>query len=298
MWLTYFALRRPVTLAMVLVSVVLLGAVSILKLPLDFLPRVEFPFIAVFIPYQNGLPTENEKEIVRPIEEVLATLGGVQEIFSFSDSDAVQVGVVFEWGRDVNLLRMEVKERIDQIRGELPEDIQQIMLLTFNTNDIPIIEGRISAKGRDLSESWDLLDQKIIAPLQRIPGVGRVTIDGVNPTQVSVYLLFDKIMEYNVDVGHLFTELQAANVELTVGRITDAGMRYDVRTVSGLNGVEDLKELPISANGLKLKDVAEVLYGAPALSYGRILNEEPAIAFIVQKASGFNTVDVCRAVEA
>ncbi len=158
MWLTYFSLRRPVTMAMVMVSIILLGAVSILKLPLDFLPRVEFPFIAVYIPYQNGLPTENEQEIVRPIEEVLATLGGVREIFSYSDADAVQVGVNFEWGRDVNLLRMEVKERIDQIRGELPADIQQIYLLTFNTNDIPIIEGRISAKGRDLSESWDLLD--------------------------------------------------------------------------------------------------------------------------------------------
>ncbi len=297
MWLTYMALRRPVTLAMVLVSVILLGAVSILKLPLDFLPRVEFPFIAVYIPYQNGLPTENEKDIVRPIEEVLATLGGVREIRSFSDADAVQVGVNFEWGQDVNLLRMEVKERIDQIRSELPADIQQILLLTFNTNDIPIIEGRISAKGRDLSESWDLLDQKIIAPLQRIPGVGRVQIDGVNPTQASVYLLFDKIMEHDVDVSHLFAELQGANVELTVGKVTDDGLRYDVRTVSGLSGVEDLKELPISASGLKLKDVAEVLYGAPALSYGRILNEEPAIAFWVQKASGYNTVEVCRAVE-
>ncbi len=298
MWLTYFSLRRPVTLAMVLVSVILLGAVSILKLPLDFLPRMEFPFIAVYIPYQNGLPTENEKDIVRPIEEVLATLGGVRQIRSFSDANAVQVGVNFEWGRDVNLLRMEVKERIDQIRSELPADIQQIMLLTFNTNDIPIIEGRISAKGRDLSESWDLLDQKIIAPLQRIPGVGRVNIDGVNPTQASVYLLFDKIMEHHVDVSRLFQELQAANVELTIGRVTDGGMRYDVRTISGLQGVEDLKELPISETGLKLKDVAEVLYGAPALSYGRILNEEPAIAFWVQKASGYNTVDVCKAVEA
>ncbi len=297
MWLTYFALRRPVTLAMVLVSVILLGAVSIIKLPLDFLPRVEFPFIAVYIPYQNGLPTENEKDIVRPIEEVLATLGGVREIRSYSDANAVQVGVNFEWGRDVNLLRMEVKERIDQIRSELPADIQQIMLLTFNTNDIPIIEGRISAKGRDLSESWDLLDQKIIAPLQRIPGVGRVEIDGVNPTQASVYLLFDKIMEHNVDVSRLFTELQLANVELTIGRITDGGLRYDVRTISGLAGVEDLKELPISDTGLKLKDVAEVIYGAPALSYGRILNEEPAIAFWVQKSSGYNTVEVCRAVE-
>ena len=115
--LTTLSLRRPVTLAMALATVLLLGAISILKLPLDFLPRVEFPFIAVYIPYQGGIPAENEREIVRPIEEVLATLGGVREIFSYSDADEVQVGVTFDWGRDVNLLRMEVKEKIDQIRG-------------------------------------------------------------------------------------------------------------------------------------------------------------------------------------
>ena len=297
MWLTLLSLRRPVTLAMALATVVLLGAISIIKLPLDFLPHVEMPFIAVYIPYQGGIPSENEREIVRPVEEVLATLGGVQQIFSYSDAEEVQVGVTFDWGRDVNMLRMEVKEKIDQIRGELPTDIQQIYLLTFNTSDIPIIQGRISAKGRDLSESWDLLDQKIIAPLERIPGVGRVNIDGVLPTQASVYLRFDKIMEHDVDVTRLFAELEAANVELTVGRVTDQGLRYDLRTVSGLNGVEDLKELPIDERGLRLGDVAEVLYGAPALSYGRILNDEPAIAFWIQKASGYNTVEVCRAVE-
>ena len=85
LWLTKLSLRRPVTLAMALVSVLLLGSVSVLKLPLDFLPRVEFPFIAVWIPYQGGIPSENEQEIVRPIEEVLATLGGVQEIFGTFD---------------------------------------------------------------------------------------------------------------------------------------------------------------------------------------------------------------------
>ncbi|MFH2052708.1 MAG: efflux RND transporter permease subunit [bacterium] len=298
MWLTTLSLRRPVTLAMALVTIVLLGGISLTRIPLDFLPRVEFPFIAVYIPYQGGIPAENEREIVRPVEEILATLGGVREVFSYSDAGEVQIGVTFDWGRDVNLLRMEVKEKIDQIRGELPRDIQQIYLLTFNTNDIPIIEGRIAARGRDLSESWDLLDQKIIAPLQRIPGVGRVNIDGVLPTQASVYLRFDKIMEYGVDVTALFAELESANVELTVGRITDRGLRYDVRTVSGIAGVEDLADLPIDARGLRLKDVAEVVYGAPALSYGRILNQEPAIAFWIQKASGYNTVEVCRAVEA
>ncbi len=298
MWLTYLSLRRPVTLAMILATIVLLGGVSIIKVPLDFLPQIEFPFIAVWIPYQGGIPSENEREIVRPIEEVLATLGGVKSTFSYSDAGEVQVGVTFEFGRDVNLLRMEVKEKIDQIRGDLPPDIQQIFLLTFNSADIPIIEGRISAKGRDISESYDLIDQKIIAPLQRIPGVGRVNIDGVLPTQASVYLRFNKIMEHNVDVNRLFAELQAANVELTVGRVTDEGLRYDVRTVAGLNGVEDLRELPIDERGLRLGDVAEVIYGAPGLSYGRVLNREPAIAFWIQKASGYNTVEVCRAIEA
>ena len=297
MWATRLSLRRPVTMAMVLLTILVLGGVSIYKMPLDFLPRVEFPFIGVVVPYPNGIPSQVEKEIVLPIEEVLATLGGVRELDSYSDADQAFVGVEFEWGRDINLLRMEVKEKVDQIRADLPADVRDVFLITFDTNDIPIIEGRIAAKGRDLSEGWDLLDQKIIAPLQRIPGVGRVNIDGVLPTQASIYLDFDKILEHNVDVSNLFRILGAANVELTVGRVTDEGLRYDVRAVSGLSGVDDLRELPIDTRGLRLQDIATVIYGAPGLSYGRRLNGEPAIAFWIQKASGYNTVEVCRAIE-
>lgn len=297
MWLTRLSLRRPVTLAMILATVLLLGGASIWKLRLDFLPRMEMPFIGVVVPYPNGIPSQVEKEIVAPIEEILATLGGVNEVMSFSDTDQAFIGVTFAFGRDVNMLRMEVKNKIDQIRGDLPPDVRRILLLTFNTSDIPIMEGRIAANGRDLSESWDLLDQKIIAPLQRIPGVGRVNIDGVLPTQVSIYLDFDRIMEHGVDLGHLFDELSAANVELSVGDVTDQGLRYSVRTVSGIGGVEDLRELPINERGLRLRDVADVIYGAPGLSYGRHLNGEPAIAFWIQKASGYNTVEVCRAIK-
>ncbi len=296
MWLTRLSLRRPVTLAMALTTVVILGAVSVMKLPLDFLPRVEMPFIGVQVPVNNGIPSQVEREITAPIEEILATLGGVDEVFSNSSADGAFIGVTFGWGRDVNLLRMEVKEKIDQIRGDLPRDVRQVFLLTFNTSDIPIMEGRIAAKGRDLSESWDLLDQRVSSRLQRIPGVGRVNIDGVLPTQVSVYLKFDKILEHRVDVSRLFRELEAANVELSVGEVTDEGMRYGVRTVSGIRGVEPLRELPIDERGLRLRDVADVIYGAPGLSYGRYLNGEPAVAFWIQKASGYNTVEVCEAI--
>lgn len=298
MFLTRLSLRKPVTLGMAVASLVVLGLISLRQLPLAMLPQVEFPFIQVVVPFPGGIPSEVERDLARPIEEVLATLGGIRSIGSESTEDQVAIGVEFDWGRDVNLMRLEVQEKIDQIRGQLPSQVRDVYLFTFNSNDIPIMEGRISSKGRDLSESYDLIEQRIVSPLQRIPGVGRVAIDGVNPTQGAIYLRFDKIKEHQVDVGRLFDELASANVDLSIGRVTHEGLRYDVRSVSGIRRLEELQSLAIGSGDLRLGDVAELVYAAPAPSYGRRLNGEFAIAFEIQKASGYNTVDVARAVEA
>lgn len=296
MWLTKLSLRRPVTLTMAIVSVVVLGLLSFAKLPLAFLPQVEFPFIGVYVPYPGGIPSEVEREIVRPIEEILATLGGVREIDSNANEDDAFIGVEFDWGREVNLLRMEVQDKINQARPDLPSDVRDIFLFTFNSNEIPIIEGRISAKGRDLAGNWDLIEQRIVRPLEQVPGVGQVGIDGVNPTMGAIYLRLDRILEYNVDVDRLFGELAAANIDLNVGRVTDEGLRYDVRAVSDIRSMDQLAELPIGSGDLRLKDVAELIYDAPIPAYGRRLNGEFAIAFWIQKSSGYNTVETCRGV--
>ncbi len=297
MKLVRFSLRRPVTLGMLVASVVVLGVISLRQLPLAFLPQVEFPFIGVVVPMPGSIPSEVERDVARPIEEVLATLGGIREIFSESDEDQTFVGVEFDWGRDVNIMRLEVQEKIDQIRGTLPPQVRDVYLFTFNSNDIPILEGRISAKGRDLSESYDLIESRIVRPVQRIPGVGRVWVDGVNPTEGAIYLRFDRIKEHNVDVGRLFEELASANVDLSIGRVTENGLRYEVRSVSGLSRIEELKSIPIGSGDLRLGDVVELVYAAPVPSYGRRLNGEFAIALHIQKASGYNTVEVSRAVE-
>ena len=297
MWLARLAITRPITVSMALLSLLVLGAISLSQLPLNFLPHAEFPFIGVQIPYPNGVPSQTEREIVRPIEEVLATLGGVKDIESYSDADGCFVGVEFDWGRDVNLLRLTVKEKIDQIRPDLPADIQQIFLYTFNTTDIPIVEGRISARDRDLSGSYDLIQRRIVDRLARIPGVGKVGIDGVEPADVSVYLKLDRIKEHHIDVSGLFELLSQSNFNLGLGQITSRGLRYDLRSVSSLQSVQDLENLPIGGD-LRLRDVADVVYGSPAMTYGRYLNLEPAIAFFIQKASDANTVDVVDAVRA
>ena len=113
-----------------LITLLLIGTISVQKLSIEFLPQMDYPFIGVYVPYPNSIPANVEKRIAKPIEEVLSTLGDVKQIMSNSTSDDVFVGVIFNWGRDISVLRLEVKQKIDQIRHELPDDIERLMIFT------------------------------------------------------------------------------------------------------------------------------------------------------------------------
>ena len=292
------ALRRPVTVLVLTAALMLLGGVSISRLKLDFFPKVDFPFIGVWAPYPNAVPAHVEKEIARPIEEILATLGDTKNIFSNSDEDGAFVGVLFDFGRSIDVLRMEVKERLEQVKPLLPADLRDTYIFTFDTNDIPIMVGRISAHGRDLASSYDLLERRVINPLQRIEGVGQVEVGGILPKSIRIYLFLDKIVAHSVDVGRLFELLNANNLDLSVGRIYDGRQRVTVRTLGQFRSIEDIENLQINTRGLQLKDIAEIDYSEPTPAYFRHLNKEPAIAFQIQKASGANIVEVSRGVHA
>jgi HAE1 family hydrophobic/amphiphilic exporter-1 len=296
MQLYRYAVQKPVVVLLCLITLFVMGIVSAYKLPIEFFPRIELPFIGVYVPYRDSHPEFIERNIVKPVEEVMATLGDVKEIFSNAGEDDAFIGVEFNWGREVNVLRMEVKEKLDQIRAELPNDIEHMQIFTFDTNDIPILEGRISAKGRDLSGSYDLIERSIINPLKRIEGVGTVNIDGVEPKEVAIYLKLDKLKAHRIDVGGLFTQLQGANMNASAGEITADGLRYSIRAEGSFRSFDQIENLIVNTEGLKLKDIADIYYGEPTVTYGRYLDGEKAIAFWIQKASNANTVEVARRV--
>ena len=298
MKITEWSIRRPVAVCVGILALIVLGAVSITRLPLEFFPQKDLPFVGVFVPYPNAVPSQVEWEIARPIEEVLATLGDIKQFFSESQSEYAFVGVLFAFGRNVDVLRLEVKEKLDQVRPLLPSDVRDLFVFTFNTNDIPVMIGRISAKGGDLSSSYDLLDRRIVQRLKRIEGVGRVQIGGVLPAEISIYLLIDKILEHRVDVEQLFQRLYSSNLNLTVGRTTMEGDRYAIRVLSEFQDIDEIKNLVVDESGLQLADVAEIIYDEPLPSYRRRLNGEPAVAFEIQRGSGANIVDLSRRVHA
>jgi HAE1 family hydrophobic/amphiphilic exporter-1 len=289
------AVKRPITTIMLLVCIMIVGGIALTRMPLAFLPEVDAPFIGIQIPYPNSNPTQIEKEIAKPVEEVLATLSGVKKLSSTSTADSAEFEMLFEWGQDLDVIRMQVSEKMDQIRPTLPAGIGQILIFSFNTSDIPVVEARIASEGVDLSKNYDLLESRVLNRLRRVPGVARVDLNGVAPREISIDLVLDKVKEHNVDVGTLISRLQGASSNMVLGQVTDRGMRYTVRALGAFDSVETIGSLPINERGLKLSDIAEIRYEEPPLEFGRHLDGKYAIALNVFKESTANTVDVVRA---
>ena len=291
-----FSIRYPVTICMILVSFIVLGAVSAFKIPLVMLPDVDAPFVMVRVPYFNSTPDQVEETITKPLEEALSTIPKIQRLTSTSNPNDAFIQMQFDWGEDIELLRAEVRERVEQVRKDLPDDVDHIYVMTWNTNEIPIMEGRISS-GRDLRGAYDFLDLKIKKPLERVPGVGEVNINGVDRKEINIFLRLDDIKRYRVDVDSIFRRLEGSNVDVSLGRVVEGGYRYGVLTKGSMTSLDQIRSFPVNNMGLKLSDIADVEFGDPIIDFGRHLNGTYAIAIEVRKTSDANTVETVKRVQ-
>ncbi len=295
---SHLAVNRPITTAMLLISVLVIGGIAIARMPLAYLPEVDVPFIGVQIPYPNSNPKEIEKEIVKPVEEVLSTLSGVKTLNGTASADQAEFFLEFDWGNELDIVRMQVSEKMDQIKPELPQDIGDVVIFSFNTSDIPVVQARLSAQGVDLSENYELIEARILNRIRRVPGVARVTLEGVEPREIFIDLILDRVKEHNVDVGALIDQLRGASSNLVLGQIEDGGLRFNARALGEFTSVEELSNLIINDQGLRVSDIAEISYEEPPYPHGRHLDRQFAVALEVYKESTGNTVDVVRSVMA
>lgn len=295
MHLTDLSIRRPVTTLMVFVSLVVVGLIATRLVPLEFMPNITFPGAFVQLPYPNSTPAEINENIARPIEEVLATLSGVDRINSNSGEDNAGVIVIFKQGNDINLKAIEIKEKIESIRNQLPEDFEYYQIHKFQDGDAPTLLLRISSD-RNLSNAFDLLNRNLKQRIERIPGVGQVTLYGVEKKEIRVELDPDRLTAYNINLNELSNKLRQANFSISAGKITDSGMRYLVRPLGDLNGVEDIENLIVADRNIRVKDIATVRYTEPERNYARHLDQKYAVGLDITKESTANTVEVVDAV--
>src|SRR5262245_50861630 len=276
---------------MVLVSILMVGAISAPKLPLAFLPDVSFPELEISIPYPNALPAQVEEEITRPAEEALATLSRVRRINSWSSANSANISIQFNWGEDIAPLRVEAREKLERIRDQLPVDVDQIQVNSFRSSDIPVLECRIAAD-RDLSRDYELLNRHVADPLRRVPGVAKVELYGVEPPQVRIDFSLAALQRHGLDAGQVLNRLDASGRGLNAGMLRRGEEEWPLRVVNQFGSVEEFRRFPVNAEGLTLGDVATVALAEPDLDYGRHLDRSRAIGLNVIKESGANSVGV------
>ena len=296
MSLPRLAVNRPVTTAMVLLSLLVLGGISFTRIPLTYLPDVDFPGVFVTVPYPNASPRQIEREIVQPLEEALATIPGARRINSTATADRADLQLEFTWGETVDVARAKVFEAVEDARRDLPSDVKEIYVNTFSTTQIPIVEARISAPGMDLSANYDRLERRIADPIRRVPGVARVDLDGVEPREVRINLRLDRLAAHRVDLGEVTERVSGMNRNVSLGRIRADGVVTPVRGFGALSAIDEIGGLPLNDRGLTVRDVAEVTYQEPPIPFGRHLDDEIAIGLTVYKSAEANTVEVATAV--
>jgi HAE1 family hydrophobic/amphiphilic exporter-1 len=287
---TRLALQRPVTTIMVALAVLAVGIISTKLLRLEAMPDITFPGMQVVIPFPGSTPEEMELLVVRPVEEALATLSGIEEIRATAGSDQAQFTVLFDWDRDPETAAFEVRTKIDSIRSQLPAAADRVLMFAFSASDEPVIVIRI-ASDQDLTDQYDTLEKFLKRPIERLDGVARVELEGVQPRELRVLVDPDRIAAYGIDVQALRNLLERSNFSVSAGEITENGQRFTVRPIGEFRTIADVRELIVQDN-VRLSDVAQVALVAPDLPIGRHIDGRPAVGIDVYKSTQANVVDV------
>jgi HAE1 family hydrophobic/amphiphilic exporter-1 len=298
MSVAYLSLKRPVTAVMFYVSLVVIGLIAAVRLPLEQFPDVNVPFILVDLPYPGSTPQEVERTITRPAEEALATLPGIMRLNSVSRADGSSVFIQFsDWDRDIEITASEARDKLDAVRAELPDDFQRYFVLKFSPSDQPLMRVRF-ASDQDLRGEYFLIQRLFQRRLERLPGVARVDISGAPPPEVEIALDPTRIAAHNLSLNELAMKLQAVNFSVSAGSIDAGERRLRVQPVGELRDLDELRNLVLDANGLRLSDIADVRLKLQRQDVARRLEGRPAVGIDVFRERDANLVEVSRVVNA
>ncbi len=294
--ITELSIRRPVTTIMLFVSMVVIGLIASFKLPLESEPEASIPFFFVSLPYPGSTPEEVERNLLRPVEEAIATMPGIKTMNSRANAEGGQIQVEFsDWNRDIAMAASEARERIDAVRDELPDDFRRYYVQRWSTSDQEAISLRLNST-EDLTARADMIERTIKQRLERLPGVARVEVEGVAKQEVLIALDKDRISAHGVALNELVQKLQAANFAVSAGQITEDGRRLRVQPKGELLEVQELRDLPVNNRGTRLSDIAEVSLQPQRMSYVRRMEGKPSVGVDIYKERSANLVDLSRAV--
>ncbi|NVB40568.1 efflux RND transporter permease subunit [Pseudenhygromyxa sp. WMMC2535] len=291
------ALRRPITMLMIFASVLVLGVIAFVNIPLELIPSgASAPFMSVEVPYSNATAEDVEDKITRPLEAELATTPRIDEISATSSSSRGRVNMVFEQDADMDVVYREVRDRVARVRADLPDDVQQVNIQKQSADNLPIAFYGVNwAKGTE--NAHDIIDRQLIRRLERIEGVGLVRSWGGEDREIRIEIDRELAEAANLNIFEIAQRLTESHFNLASGTLVEREGKYLLRSLAQYQSVEDLEQVIVGDNDLRLDDVADIVYDYPEEErYDRYNGQESMAVFII-KESEANTVEVCERIK-
>ena len=292
------AIMRPVSTIMLMLIIVVLGAVSFSKLPIDLYPKMELPYAMVMIQYPNAAPTEIENLVTKPVEQQIATVENIKQIYSYSMEGTSIVLCEFENGTDMNFASLGMREKVGIISDYLPDNASEPTILTMDPTLMPVSQIYISGD-MPLEELNAVVDDDVIPALERSEGVAAASSFGGTEKEVSVKFDQERLAGYGLTLSDISQMLAAENISLPSGDVKKGSKELIVRTIGEFKSLDDIKQVPFvlpTREVVYLQDVATVQEGLKEqTSIGRV-NKVPAIGISITKQSTANTVVVSKQV--
>ncbi|UMV48248.1 efflux RND transporter permease subunit [Paenibacillus macerans] len=296
--MSQFSIRRPVTVFMLVVVLLIGGVIFGSKLPVEQMPELKFPVLVVATSIPGATPSEVEELVTKPIEKNLASVQNIDTISSQSQEGASMVQIMFNWGTDLDQASLDIRDKLDAVRGALPDSANSPRLMKFDINSTPIINLAFTGD-RDVNSLKPIAEDIVQPKLERIAGVASVSVAGGQDRLIRVNLDPAKLESYGITLDQVSQALAANNQSGSAGAVRKGGSEIQIRVDGEYRAVSEIGEIPVAAGSgtIKLKEIATVEDSYADVTSISTYNGQPSINIGVTKASGGNTLQIANAVK-
>ncbi len=294
MFLSDLSIKRSVLMTVIIIIMVLLGLMAYLELPLDLFPRIEFPFITVMTSYPGAGPREIETLLSKPLEEELSTTDGLRHIKSISQEGLSVILMEFELEVDVDVAAADVRDKVALVEPDLPDDSEKPLISKFDINAEPIMQLAVSGK-RSPQDLYELTDDKIKPQFAKIIGVAEAEIVGGQEREILIALDQQRLNAFHLTPDDVNRAIDAANLELPSGHITESLTEYTVRLAGKVKAVDLFNNIQLytpDGEEVRIDQIGEVIDTVKEVRELTRFQGEPSLGLVIKKRSDANTIAV------
>ncbi len=288
------AVRRPVAIGMVFLAIIVFGVFSFTRLPVDLFPEIEAPVITVITTYPGVAAQEIERNVTEELEDVLSTIPNLEEIRSESLDNSSIITLELDWGIDMLEASDDVRDAVSRARQQLPDDIDEPIIQKFDAGAIPIMIFAVTAE-ESYHELETILDDDLVASLNRVPGVGAVNLFGTPVQEIQVQIDPVQFEAYNLDIDRVSDIIGAENVSVPAGRLDIGVSSYNLRTNTEFADEREIGDVVVAydeGRAVYLHEVASIRTEYEDETSLSRVNRGRGVAVTINKQSDANTVTV------